>query len=104
MLVTVHSAETHSLLLYGRVWSSEWISFKVLPVTPILLPSALFTIGPFPSTDTQSLKEFLSNAWKAPQNAPLIARALSREDELEITTDDILEHLLLSLSVHPFCF
>lgn len=102
MLVTVHSAEIQSLLLYGRVWSSEWISFEILPVTPILPPSALFTIGPFPSTDTQPPKEFLTNAWKAPQNAQLIATALFREDELEITADDILGHLLLSLSVHPF--
>lgn len=102
MLVSVPSEIAQQALLHGRIWSSEWITFEILPPTVHLRPTALFAIGPFPRDDTHPPKNFIRAAWSTPQNEKRIAQHLISEDEPETRAEDVTEHMLRTLDLHPF--
>ena len=101
MLITVPSSSAQRILLKNRILSSEWITFEALPLNTDSHPSALFTIRSFPSDNPFPPKEFLRAAWSDLKNAKRIAN-LIREDEQELTTKDVTEHMLNTLALHPF--
>lgn len=102
ILVTLPSEKAQRALLRGRVWSSEWITFEALPTTPTTPPSALFAITTFPTGDPSYPKNYIRTAWTDPRNAGRIADALTRADETELTANEVLSHLMPSLSAEPF--
>lgn len=102
MLLSIPSEPAQQALLDGRIWSSKWITFEVLPPTVHLRPTALFAIGPFPRDDPHPPENFLRAAWTSPQNKTRIASALISEKEPELRVEDVTDHMLRTLALHPF--
>lgn len=102
MLVSIPSEQAQQALLNGRIWSSEWITFEILPPTVHLRPTALFAIGPFPRDDPTPPGIFLREAWTSPQNETRIAESLISSNEPELRAGDVIDHMLRTLALHPF--
>ena len=102
MLVTTLLDLVQRTLLEARIWASQWITFEALLPTTYPHPTALFAIGLFSKNVPSDPKKFLKSVWSLPQNAKRIVETLIREDETETSAEDVIEHMLLTLVLHPF--